>query len=458
MELNAEKLTSLQAKFIELTESQFGETEGWYQTNTREGIFGTALVIWLWMLQIMNGSSMSGVMGLLHEGAAELVLSKNEASKRVQNNKISSNTGGYSRARSRVPEVDIEEVTELLAEATRRTINAQHKEGQRIYDIDGTLVTLSNTESISEKYPAHTGRKGKYNHPLIRIVFASDLISGTCVKPVYGACSGEDALSEQRLGCEVIDKLEPGSLMIGDRNFGVFSVISHAHVQSKEVLVRLSKTHAHKFLKEEKERGEVDKEVQWQKSYRDTLIQEEDDITVEGRFIRTKLERAGFKPMILYFFTTSKLPVAKLVELYGLRVHIETDIRHLKSLFKMEQLYVKTPDMVRKHLHILFATYNLLRTIVAETARSIGVEPRRISFTSAVMYVKIYGAKILKATSIEEIRDCEERLRTSLRQTLLPNRTRTRHEPRMLTRRRSAYPVMRTNRASVKKRLKIPQF
>jgi hypothetical protein len=281
-------------------------------------------------------------------------------------------------------------------------------------------------------------------------------MSGICVKPVYGACSGEDALSEQRLGCEVIDNLEPGCLVIGDRNFGVFSVISHAQVQSKEVLVRLSKTHAHKFLKGEKQRGELDKEVEWQKSYRDTLIKEEDDITVEGRFIRTTLRRDGFKPMVLYFFTTSKLSVAKVVELYGLRVHIETDIRHLKGLFKMEQLYVKTPEMVRKHLHILFATYNLLRSIIATTARSIGVEPRRISFKSAVMYVKIYGGKILKATSIEEIRDLEERLRTSLRQTLLPNRSCKRHEPRMLTRRRSAFPIMRTNRASVKRRLKIP--
>jgi hypothetical protein len=117
MELSAEKINSIQAKFLELTDSQYGESEGWYQTDNREGIFGRALTVWLWMLQIMNGSSQSEVIGQLQEGAADLVLSKNETSKRVLHRKISSNTGGYSRARSRMPEEDIEDVTELLAEA-----------------------------------------------------------------------------------------------------------------------------------------------------------------------------------------------------------------------------------------------------------------------------------------------------------------------------------------------------
>jgi hypothetical protein len=140
-----------------------------------------------------------------------------------------------------------------------------------------------------------------------------------------------------------------------------------------------------------------------------------------------------------------------LVDLYGRRVDIETDIRQLKALFAMEQILVKTSEMVRKHLHILFAAHNLLRAVIANAATTLNLSPRQISFKNAVMYVRIFGEKMRYAETNSERKKLYSRLTGLLRQSKLPERKNRRSEPRMVTRRQSNFPLMRGPRNVEKK-------
>lgn len=449
MSVGGEELVRLQEVFLSLTRNEREGRDGWYEPETRGGIFGQALTIWLWMLQTMNGTSMAAVVGQLHEGASDLILSRNRHSKRIASKKISASTGGYARARQRLPGVDVEDVTALINEAVCRSPSTSS--GKRAYFIDGTLVTLARTSEIEDEYGRPSGAYGKRNHPLMRVVFATDTKSAVSVKPAFGAYK----TSEQQLSVPVLDALEEGALVIGDRNFGVFPVISHAVSGNKDVLVRLSSKHAHKFLKGERKQGLIDKAVVWSKSKRDNLLDKTDRPTIEGRFIRVEIKYPGFRPLTLYLFTTSSLTYQELAELYGRRVDIETDIRQLKALFAMEHILVKTPEMVKKHLHILFAAHNLLRSVIAHAATALNILPRQISFKNAVMYVRIYGDKIRRAQSDQERQDLYSRLLVVLRQSKLPTKKKHRSEPRMLTRRRSHFPLMRGSRNATKKRLGI---
>ncbi len=449
MELNGEELLRLQEYYLQVTSSEHDSREGWYEPASRGGIFGEALTIWMWMLQTMNGSSMSSAIGRLHEGAGDLVLSRNPQFRRIQAKGISASTGGYARARQRIPVVDVEDITRAVNDAIHKSITID--EGQRKYFLDGTLVTLARTPELSNEYGRPTGKYGERNHPLMRVVFATDAKSAVSVEPSFGGYRE----SEQRLSIPVLNALEEGSLIIADRNFGVFSVISHATTKGKEVLVRLSSQKAHKFLKEEMKRGFIDKPVVWEKSYRDTLLDEQDMSSLKGRFIRAEIKRPGFNLITLYLFTTSTLPAQELIDLYGKRVDIEIDIRQLKALFAMEQLLVKSPEMAKKHLFILFAAHNLLRAVIANASAALNLLPRQISFKNAVMYVRIYAEKMNHAISREEKEVYYSKLLVALKQSKLPKRKKTRSEPRMLTRRRSDYPLIKGSRTDAKKRLKI---
>jgi len=449
MEMKREELVRLQEYYLQVTSTERDSREGWYEPASRGGIFGEALTIWMWMLQTMNGSSMSAAIANLHEGAGDLVMSHNPQIQRIQTKGISASTGGYARARQRIPQVDIEDITRSINNAVHKSIVTD--EGQRKYFLDGTLVTLARTPELDSEYGRPTSKYGKRNHPLMRVVFATDVKSAVSIEPSFGGYRD----SEQKLCVSVIDALEDGSLIIADRNFGVFSVISHATTKHKEVLVRLSSQKAHKFLKGERKSGFIDKPVVWDKSYRDNLLDERDQTSLTGRFIRAEIKRPGFKTITLYLFTTSTLSAKELIDLYGRRVDIETDIRQLKALFAMEHLLVKSPEMARKHLFVLFAAHNLLRAVIANACAALNLQPRQISFKNAVTYVCIYADKMNRTTNRSEQERLYSQLLVTLKQSKLPVRKKPRTEPRMLTRRRSHYPLIRGSRADVKKRLKI---
>jgi hypothetical protein len=55
---------------------------------------------------------------------------------------------------------------------------------------------------------------------------------------------GPDAVGEQELSEQLIESLPPGSALIADRNFGVFSVVWHARGKGHQVLVRLMRDRA----------------------------------------------------------------------------------------------------------------------------------------------------------------------------------------------------------------------
>jgi len=207
---------------------------GWDQPQGRRGVFGAALTIWLMMLQGIEKQSMSGVLGLIHKGFAELVLARNVYSRKARLKDIASSTGGYSRAKSRLPLVDVEDVVEAINEGLiKRSGKDAKRFGCKVYALDGTDFVVERSEDNKKIYATRRNQHGELNHPELKATFATDVITGIAVKPEFGAASvGEVALSAR-----VIEKIEAGALIIADRGFGLFSVASHATRHNKKVLL-----------------------------------------------------------------------------------------------------------------------------------------------------------------------------------------------------------------------------
>jgi hypothetical protein len=82
--------------------------------------------------------------------------------------------------------------------------------------------------------------------------------------------------------------------------------------------------------------------------------------------------------------------VDDLAQLYRARWNAELDLRSLKQTLQMDVLRCKTPELVRKELWTHILAYNLIRTIMAQTATQHGIEPRSISFKGAVQTLEAF--------------------------------------------------------------------
>jgi hypothetical protein len=76
------------------------------------------------------------------------------------------------------------------------------------------------------------------------------------------------------------------------------------------------------------------------------------DACVRGRLIVQQVTASDGSSVTLYLFTTLPLTVEQLVQLYGRRWNVETDLRSLKRTVDLQVLHCKSADMIAKDLCI----------------------------------------------------------------------------------------------------------
>jgi len=105
------------------------------------------------------------------------------------------------------------------------------------------------------------------------------------------------------------------------------------------------------------------------------------DACVRGRFIVQQVTASDGSSVTLYLFTTLELTVEQLVQLYGQRWNVETDLRSLKRTVDLQVLRCKSADMIAKELVLAIVGYNLVRAVMNAAAEEYKLDPRRLSFS-----------------------------------------------------------------------------
>ncbi|MCI5065105.1 IS4 family transposase [bacterium] len=451
-QLEEESWLSLENFFVGLTEDWFWENYelGGFETRSREGVFSPVLTMWLMLLQrFQQRHSLSGALEALVSGKVGEVLSRNNRSKRVRRGELSASTGGFCKARQQLSLEKVNSVAELVnKELAQQSKGEGLWHGKAAYFIDGTTITLSRTDSILEKYPSNICGKRDAHFPQLRCLCMHNVINGLALSPSYAPLQGEEMESEQALTKRMLSNHKEPSIIVGDRNFGIFSMVYHANKNGHEVLFRIKESQFKKLLGTKKMKAAVDQEVVWEgtKSIFDNNPEIPVGSQVKGRIIRKKINRDGFKPLELFLFTTCSETSASLVGLYGKRELIENDIRSLKYTLGMEMLHAHDPDVLEKELILGVVAYNLIRACLAKAAKVLGIEPRRISFSRGAEYTRIFGNKIAAAQTCSERKLLISQYFKVLGQCKLPNRKKQRIEPRKVVRRKLRYPVMKKSR------------
>lgn len=418
---------------------------------SEKGVYTAAMVILLMILQrlLPGKGTLSGTVQHVLGGALNRVLPKH---KRIAKGTLSINTGAFSRARCRLSKLVVEMAADLIVEY----LLAGHKEalprlGRQAFLLDGSSVDLPHTPALVKAYPPAGNQLGPSHWPMMRVLVAHDLVSGIAVRPAQGPMYGSQAVSEQSLAEEVVDRLPDGSIIVCDRNFGVFSVSWYANQKKHPLLTRLTDSRA-RSLNRGKLPSQADQWMDWKPSRWDRTAHPDlpADACIRVRFIAAQVMRQG-KVIQLYLVTTLDLPLEQILELYGFRWNIELDLRSLKQTVHLHSLRSTTPAMAEKELVLGVTAYNFVRAAILAAAQAANLDPRRISFSRAQDVVNACFPMLQAARSEEEYAVELERMLRRIAQCKLPQSHHRQSYARAVWPRRGNFPKHKPARNSPQK-------
>lgn len=339
---------------------------------------------------------------------------------------VSGNTAAYNQARQRLPLAVVEQCCDRIFDQLTIRMTACTGGWRRAFVLDGTSLRLAYSPALADRFPAGSNQHGESHWPVMRMLVAHDLQTGLALRPQWGPMYGPEAVSEQQLLERAIDRLPDGSVVIGDSNFGVFSVAWAATQKGYPVLLRLTAGRAQRMTKETLTDG-MDRPLVWKPSREERRSHPHlpAEASVRGRLIACRVQPDnGGEAFLILLFTTLPDSVEETLKLYGQRWRIETDLRTLKSQLRMDQLSCATPEMAAKEIEMGIGAYNLVRALICEAAQQSGLEPRRYGFTRAARIVESFAPKIASAATPEQAKQHFDRMMYFLRQAKLPRRKR----------------------------------
>jgi hypothetical protein len=403
----------------------------------RRRVYTAQVVIWMMIWQRLQprGTLATAVEAFL-DGAAEALQS---GGRRARKKRISRRTGGYCQARQRLPKLLCRKVTRELIARLREIL---YPGGARVsYLLDGSSLELEASPRLRKAYPPAENQHGTAHWPVVRIVVLHELETGLAEEPQWGPMYGAGAVSEQALAEKALDALVPGSVVVGDRNFGVFSIAWAVDQRGLGVVTRLTRDRACKLAG-----GPIDAEgertVRWTPSRFDGRRQGgmPGGACVEGRLIAMRFGRGKSKEW-LYLFTTLRLPREEVAALYGQRWRIETDLRSLKRTVRLHHIAARNESMMEKELIMAVAAYNLVRAVIALAARRHHLSPRQLSFSFVLNVVNANWHRLQSAPDARSYQREVFGLLDAAAEGVHPKRRKRRSFPRAAWHRRHTFPT-----------------
>ncbi len=415
--------------------------------KSNNSVYSPLVVLWLLVAQRLEfGSSMeAAVLELLHVLPASFwprpckrILDWREHGKAP-----SSHTGAYNQARQALPHCIVQKGCDhIFQQLVAQMGQPASPTGIPTFLLDGSTMRVPHTPELCSVYPPSSNQYGEAHWPLLRVVVAHDLQTGLAMRPEWGPMNGDQAVSEQALLQRAIDRLPERAIVIGDANFGVFSVAYAAAQGQHPVVLRLTADRA-RCLAGEKLRDGIDRALVWtpSPSERKKHSQIPTGACVRGYLrVRQVQPGDGGKAFLLALFTTLS-SADDSFEAYGKRWNIETDLRTLKSTLCLDQLTCSTPDMVAKEIELGFVAYNLVRAFIGFASELSGTPPRGYSFTKVRRILHVFGPDLANAPNKPAAERVMSQIMELVQQSKLPTRKHKRPSyPRVVWSRGSRYP------------------
>jgi hypothetical protein len=375
---------------------------------------------------------------------------------RGQEDLPSADPAAYCQARQRLPG---QVVTVLNHEVGKRLDALTGKDlrwrGHPVKVVDGTTVSMPDTESLQKAFPQPEAQKRGCGFPVARLVAVFCWGTGAALGYAMGSLHvSEISLLRQHWA----QWLRRNDLLLADRHYCSYVDIARLNTLGVLVLFRLHARRPVDFRKG-KRLGRDDQIVIWTRPKRwlpsfgvsrDEFEQLPD--TLHVRQVRIASVPRGFRSRTIVVATTLLDPIAypadEVRTLFRDRWTVELNLRSVKISLGMDVLRGESPDVVRKEVAMHFLAYNLIRLVMWRAARKHGKDLHRLSFTGTLhrLRVTLPFFMALGNSSTARRTDLFNQLLTWIADDLLPARP-NRCEPRRKKRRPKEYSLLNKPRA-----------
>jgi hypothetical protein len=368
----------------------------------------------------------------------------------------------YCQARIRLPLIVLQILVEKVA--TRlRSVTAESADwlGHRVWMIDGSGFSMPDVPELQNHFGSPSNQRPGCGFPVGHLVGLFDLATGMLLRMTISPMRVHDMSQASHLARE----LKPGDLVLGDTGFCSYAHLAMLLARGNHAVFRMHQKQIVDFTPGRsmatrrssganleglphslwvRSNGPLDQVVVWYKPKQkprwmtaERFAELPPEITV--RELRYEVSTPGFRVRVITLVTTLLDPLiypkAELAELYRKRWQIELNLRHIKITMKMDSLHCKTVDGVMKELAMFALAYNLVRSVMFESARVRKVAVERMGFLDALRWL------------IDPIPGGDPS------DILINPRRPDRIEPRVIKRRMKKYPLMKEPRRVLRNRL-----
>ena len=367
-----DKAFGLLSELVDMSEADV------YNPMRANAVFTSSVVLWMLVYQRLkpDASLEAAVKHLLETRPSYL-----PENKRLRENTLSAATGGYSKARSRLP---LEVVQWFASEVSQGIVGSAEPvlDGRTIFLLDGTTIALAPEKELQIAFPPASNQHGEGTWPIALLTVFHELGTGCALLPEIGAMFGDQAVSETELARAGMAKLPVNSIIMTDAGFGIFGVAYEAKRYGHDFFLRMKKSNFESLRKQATLTAEGDDyktySHQWLPTAKNRKTQPglPEEASLEVALHEVKLS----DQLTLYLVTSLENDALSLAELFRRRVDVEIDIRNLKVVMDTENIRAKSVDMFKKELYTSVVAYNLVGQIRSEAAKINQLPTRRMSF------------------------------------------------------------------------------
>jgi hypothetical protein len=257
--------------------------------------------------------------------------------------------------------------------------------GLKLRSIDGTTVSLPDTDTNAEEFGYSQTGSTRSAYPQMRAVVLIENSSKVVLDVEIGR--GDKLCSEKQLARPIIERMEPGTLLLADRYY-----------PGKEIWDMSVKKQIHLLWRVKADIRLDPVEELPDGSYLayfcgNNLHGKEENRQKKGTLVRVISYTLGDQDVVYRLITSlmdyKLYPARELARLYAERWDIEVVIKELKIKLKRKILIrSQSADLVKQEFFALLLAHRTVRALMLEAAKFGGRRPETISFERTVEVIK----------------------------------------------------------------------
>ena len=363
----------------------------------------------------------------------------------------STHTGGYCRARARLPLSMLSGLAQHTGQAmTAQAPSAWHWRGHPVRLVDGTTLAMPDTEANQALYPQPRSQEAGLGFPLCRLVGLICLGSGAVLNAAIGGYRGKGS-DEQTLLRTLLDTLTCGDLLLGDAYFASYFLLCALRERGVEAVFEQQGSRRRSTdFRRGKRLGARDHLLELRRPVRKPDWMTDAQYALAPETLTVRELATGGKILVTTLLCPKQTPKADLKTLYRERWHVELDFRHIKTTLGVEMLSCKTPSMAQKEIWVYLLAYNLIRLMMAQAATLAECLPRALSFKHTLQLWIAWGQQDIRSVQDGKLRT----LFVLIAEQRVGNRP-GRIEPRAIKRRPKPFPLLMEARAIAREKVRM---